>query len=603
MKKLLVIISVLFMSVFSAMNTFAGSETYAFYFYFIDSSDAVDYNSVTIRNLKEMAIPENVFVTYDTSLGVTLNDFIAERIKTSNANHKYLIMVGKGEGVYGFKETYGKNISYNDIKEALANNLVKSDINPPIDLVVMDADLMANAEIATILKGYTNYLVAPENIAYDAENLYEDVIRNFSNSEAKSTVTLGKIFCDTYMDKVLMEVAKGKIITTNLSLIDVNNLSLAFNSYKTLTKNMLKLISKDNFMLSNISQEAKVTVAVGETISNIKYNLIDFYDFMVKLKKYFPLECSNVIKQLEKSMIYKGTSPLMLNAFGMSLFFPMYNFEGFEYLLADYNMNIADSDFISSLYNYKFYGTVTEEQRQRLVMAKVGKLRTFNRDGAVVFGLLPTEIKNNKLESMVVNLPNELKEIEQDIKVEVFRRDDSLYTYYNNDGLADFTAKRNVKSNFNGNWIQLNNIPMYCQILTDTYDYTRYGVDVSVNGIQRRLYYAFQSGVPKIAGIQYETKRPEIFGAVVSPLLVGDTITLYAYQNNQMGGVKIEPVTTFTYNNNYVMEETLLPDGDYTCRFMFEDLKGELTPGENILFTIKNRAVEKVITEKELLNK
>ena len=603
MKKILIIIFSLLISVFSVINTFANNETYAFYFYFIDSSEAVDYNSVVIRHLKEMAIPENVFISYDTSLGVTLNNFIDGRVKNSTANHKYLIIVGKGEGVYGFKETYGKNVSYNDIKEVFANNLVKSETNPPIDLVVMDADLMANAELTTILKGYTNYLVAPENIAYDVEDLYENVIRKFVGSEGKSTVALGKIFCDTYLEKVIKEVDNGKIITTNFSLIDVNNLSAAYDSYKTLIKNMLKQISKDNYLLSNISQEAKVTVAVGETMSNTKYNLIDFYDFMVKLRKYFPLECSRIMKLIEKSIVYKGTSPLMLNAFGASIFFPMYNFEGFEYLLADYNMNIANSDFISSLYNYKFYGTVTEEQRQRLVMAKVSKLKAFNRDAGTIFGSLNTEIKDNKLDTMVVNLPRELKEIEQDVKVEVFRRDGSLYTYYNNDGLADFTAKRNIKSNFDGSWIHLNNVPMYCQILTDTYDYTRYGVDISVNGAQRRLYYAFQSGAPKMAGIQYETKRPEIFGAVVRPFEVGDTITLYAYQNNQMGGVKIEPVTTFTYNNNYVMKVELLPDGDYTCRFLFEDLKGELNAGENILFTIKNRQVEKVITERELFGK
>lgn len=615
MKKLLKIVIVLAITLavmISAFSTYANESekndgTWAFYIYMIDNEKSVETNSRIVKEMGKVTFPSHVSVISESSWNRSLEDFLKYCDSNVKADHKVLIISGQGEGIYGYKAEGGRFVTVDDIKQALYSTYKPTDVSPAFELTILDGDLQATAEMGTVLHGFSKYLIAPESLMYKGEGFYNNWFKEFCLDTTISTVDLGKKIVDCY-DKMIDSyyLKDKKIISTDLALIDVDKLNDVYGKYATLAKFMLKRIAKDNLMIGHISRVARRTVTAGDTGDEAyNYNLLDLYDFLYNLSKYFPIEAKSVINALEKSIVYKINKGFLINTFGVSIYFPKTNFKGNDKFIIYYLDKIALNNYISGVYSLKLTGKIDEALLASYKKDGIGKIKPIDYTVFNNFeGLNPT--LNGSL-TFKYELPNLMKPLWQYAYIEVYKRNASSFTNYGRDAYYRADASNNIAIFFEGKWDTINDTPLYINPVSQTNDYKKYYTRVLYNDSTVNLYNVFdeKAYIPKIVGILDDSSQnTKLVGNVVNTINKDDAITMYSFNTDLLvGSMKPEVSTTFVYNDNYRIENKVLPDGEYTCYVVVEDLKGDKYKGQDILFNIESGHVKDVITLKDLNDK
>lgn len=598
MKKIILSLIMIFMV--GIIPTVASNNNWSIYAYFADSDESITYNGGVLNGMKEVNLPSNISFIYDTSLSVSFDKFLENCKKDSKEDKKILFILGSGEGVYGIKIDEGKNLSLNDIRESLTRHF-KAD-TPAFELVVTDASLMATAEMGETLSGFAKYLVAHEGYAYEADGYHAAWLKDFAGNTNISAVELGKLICDKYFAVVSNDIMFDKIINTNISLLDVSELKKSYDQYKELIKSILVKLPTDNIFLSKVSKEAKVTVEVGETIGDKKKNLVDYFDFAERLKKYFPIITNKIKASLQKAVIYTKTTPLVMNTHGVSVFWPMNGFYGFTKELDDY-YKLANDVCVESLFTYKYNGTIDDKLMSKLSKFGIKKIKDLNFDAAGDFIDQKIEYKNDSLRYKVT-LEKELKEVAQDVKFCLMRRYDGAMYLFNELSFSDFDSNNNITVDYNGNWVKMNDVPLFTVALNDTYEYTKYTTPLVINDEYEYYYFSYDGTILKDIGFDMTYKRSDVFGGVTKLLDSGDKVSVLYNVSDPISSVaKKQNASTFTYNDNYKIESGVLPDGEYTCFLTFEDMRGEKHIGDELYFSINGRKLSGVISRKDLFDK
>ena len=617
MKRILSFILMLILILVFSLNVFATTSgktnstndivdggDWAFYIYRVDSKDSSEYNEKVRMELSQCDKNSNVSIVSESSSEVDFDNFISTCKNNYNAKHKVLIIVGKGEGVYGISLGDGKYLSLNEIRQGLSMNFETSKNSPPpLDIVMFDASLMSSVETGVMLKNYTKNLIAAESLMYDVNGFYLNLFTEFYKNTKVSINNLCKLILDIYARCVDDHLSRGEIITSNLVHSDVDKLYDVYESYKALAKNILKKMSSNNLMISHVSSIAKIALPLGETVDEYKHNLIDCFDFMTKLKKYFPVECSNVVKNLDGSIIYKVESPFMQVTYGVSIYYPMNTFVGFESLNNDYLTNIANSDFINGLYSFKINGFIDKELKTKLKKNGVNNIKDIDFNAVNDFVKIIPKASSHGLIDYKLTLTKKIKEVMQSAELLVFKREEEGFEYYNRDNYLTLDSSQNIHVSYGGNWKLFNGVPLKLDMLSDNDKFTEYSCAVLINDIPKQLYIVQEKGATKIVGVNEKLDRSNVFGTVVTQLKEGDKLTLVKNKlGKTVGTSSLEYSESFTYKSDIRVTTKILPDGDYSCCVVLEDLKGNLTQGAKMLFTVRDGKLEKVISENSLVS-
>ena len=297
------------------------------------------FQKVEARNLSNMGTAE--------TLSYFLN-FGFERYKRVKFD---LIFWNHGGAVDGNEYDqlhFNDNLKIPELKEAFELSPFKN--RNKLEVISFRTCLNSTIEMANLLKNYSKYLVASEEVTVGSK--FASAL-SFINDITKK---------DKAIDYATKEIGNYKnTITTlcNMSQIESKEENYCVNT--TYSAIDLSKIDKINKELDSFSKELNANIStkyneIAKLRSNLEqygedqkeYDMIDLYDLASKLSNYN--SSSKVMKTIEKAVIYNFTNNDYSH--GLSIYFP-YNSSDF---LPDYNLISSSksyTDFIQTFYARK----------------------------------------------------------------------------------------------------------------------------------------------------------------------------------------------------------------------------------------------------------
>lgn len=240
----------------------------------------------------------------------TLTSFIEYCEENFEANRYDLIFWDHGGGSisgYGYDENYSSSGSMDlaGIDRALTDAGVK------FDFIGFDACLMATVENALMLSEHADYLIASEETEPGIGWYYTNWLNALSNNTSISTLSLGKIICDDFVDMCNQD-AYGQSAT--LSVVDLSEMESivpsALSSFSYATNSLI---------IEDYQTVARARSGSREFSSDSYIDMVDMIDLSNRINNDEAQELTDVLK---KAIKYNKTSRDMSNAYGLSIYFP-----------------------------------------------------------------------------------------------------------------------------------------------------------------------------------------------------------------------------------------------------------------------------------------
>ena len=241
----------------------------------------------------------------------TLSSFIKWCAKKFPANRNMLVMWDHGGGSvsgFGYDEKFASSGSMNlaEIDAALKNGGVK------FDFVGFDACLMATAENALMLTEHADYMIASEETEPGIGWYYTDWLTALSRNTSISTLELGKIIIDDFVDTCAQK-CPGQ--STTLSIVDLAEYELAVpDALADFSKETTAMIRNDEY--ATVSDARNGAREFGSS------SKIDQVDLVHLAKNMKTTEGKALAEVLLNTVKYNRTSSNMTNSYGISIYFP-----------------------------------------------------------------------------------------------------------------------------------------------------------------------------------------------------------------------------------------------------------------------------------------
>lgn len=304
-----------------------------------------------------------------------------------------------------------------------------------LELTIFYNCLASNMHIANIMKNYSNYMVASEEILYLAQSLnrlkfLEDVKPDDTGYD------IGYLFIKQ-SDKVVKEYNNihTKKLDSTLSILDLNEIDKLNNKLN----NFIKLVNLDKnyYDISNYRRKTH-TYGISQTYD---YDMIDLYDFV----EYIGNVTNNNIMSQEVldqiSEVVKYTSNFNNYSNGISVYFP--------YFGKDSSIETHLSLF-GKIFNDDYYSFINDFYQVRIGAKKIRRGNIGNNVNKLTNSI-------NKTDNILsIELTEEEKNNYQGATIYLFNKEDNKYNLLlksNNLNLVDnkleFTNNKLLKVNDN----------------------------------------------------------------------------------------------------------------------------------------------------------
>lgn len=252
---------------------------------------------------------------------------------------------------YGHDEnyTFSDPMKVPELAEALAGtDLVKS--GGRFDMIGFDACLMGSMEVAKAFSGFSDYLVASEEVEPGRGWNY-DFLSDLGNGRVNNTEELGRSIIDHYVD---FYVNNDYDVDLTLSLVDLRKVNRVIDAVDGLFAVVKDDITRESFsQYSRLMTRDKVYGYAGR--DDKSYDLVDLMDLCGSLRDYFGDEVARVEEGLKDFVIYSKSN--LENANGSSVYFLNYNRTGAEEMLAMYRDVAFSNGYYDFLTKYKDFVT------------------------------------------------------------------------------------------------------------------------------------------------------------------------------------------------------------------------------------------------------
>lgn len=274
-----------------------------------------------------------------------LSDFIRYASNNFPANRYMLILWDHGGGSvtgYGYDEKYpyAESMSPALISKALKNGGVK------FDVVGFDACLMANLETAIAVEPYADYLIGSEETEPGGGWYYTNWLNKLDSNTSISTVELGKLIIDDYVEESLRENRRSELTESITDLAELK--------YQ-ISKPLAKFANSLSLKLNNNEYNTLAT-SRSKTKEFSRSSGLDQVD-LIDLASNMNLDGSNdLINAIKKSVKYNRTANIN-NAYGLSAYFPYASLSKMSKMSEIYEDINMDSDYTKAIQSFATYAS------------------------------------------------------------------------------------------------------------------------------------------------------------------------------------------------------------------------------------------------------
>ena len=245
----------------------------------------------------------------------TLSEFIRYCGKNFPANRNMLILWDHGGGSitgYGSDEKY----SYNGPMNLATIRTALDDGGVDFDFVGFDACLMGTVETGLAISGYSDYMIASEEVESGYGWYYTNWLKELSNNTSIATVDLGKTIVD---DFISTSAQAGQGWSGTQSVVDLAELSYTVPSkLEAFATSTTKLIESDSSSgdYKTVSQARGRARSFGQSYTIDQVDLVDFAE------RLGTSESNALAKAVRSAVKYNNTTRDMTNSYGLSIYFP-----------------------------------------------------------------------------------------------------------------------------------------------------------------------------------------------------------------------------------------------------------------------------------------
>jgi len=548
----------------------------------------------------------------------TLSSFIKWGGKNFPANRYALIFWDHGGGSvtgYGYDEKHRNagSMELGEINKALTDGGLK------YDFVGFDACLMSTVETGLMLDAHSDYMIASEETEPGIGWYYTNWLNDLSNDTSLSTLQIGKRIVDDFVAQCGKQCPGQK---TTLALVDLSELSTTVpEDLKNFATNTTNLIDKKEYKtVSNARSSTR------EFAQSSRIDQIDLIDFAVKMNND---SGNKLVESLKGAVKYNNTSSNMINAYGLSIYFPYRQTSKVDNMVNTYDqigMDESYSQCIQKFASMEYYGqqatnnntnpmgmllgsqgggsdlssSDTVSQLLNMVLSQSSSPR-FLENGVDVETAVDTIAKNNLDISdlkwtkngsgeSVISLSEEQWDNVQNLELTMLVKDGDGYIDLGKDNVFDFDESGNLVAPADRSWLAIDDqFVAYYHLDTtgDQDNYTITGrVPVMLNDERADLIIVFSSdnedGYVAGASYNYDSSDVEVVAKNLTELKPGDTID-FICNYYTVKGDNVDTEETYFLGDQMKIEKDMsemkvsnlvIEDKELKCSFIFTDIYG-----------------------------
>ena len=242
----------------------------------------------------------------------TFSSFLRWGIENYPADRSILVIWDHG-GTAADGVCYDENFRYDCLdREELKTAFEAAGLTKKFDLIAFDTCYMGCLETAALVKDYARYMTASQKIIPGGGLNYRVLAESFGKNDDE---TLGRILCDSFMDKC-RETDREK--EAQLTFYDLSGTDVVARA--------LNLISMDlrlrNTIIGNTFQifSAALGAHIGDGTKDV--NVVDLVNFMDALSPTDLLNFGSEISRYEKALIKYQVRGEMTDCTGVSVYYP-----------------------------------------------------------------------------------------------------------------------------------------------------------------------------------------------------------------------------------------------------------------------------------------
>ena len=331
----------------------------------------------------------------------TLESFLKYAYENYPSEKYDMIFWNHGLGAIGIEqdEVSKDFLSINELDKAFSNSVFKDE---KLELTIFYNCLASNLHIANIMKSYSDYMVASEEILYLSKNLNR--LNFLENVEPDNTAyDIGYLFVEQ-SDKVVENYnsTHTKEIDSTLSIIDLSKI----DTLKEKLNDYIKTVSIKNYYyaISNLRRKMH-TYGITQTYD---YDTVDLYELVESLGEITNTKTNSigVLKAINDVVAY--TSNLNDYSNGLSIYFPYFGSDtAIETHLSMFE-KISNDNYFNFINNFYQIRSGTKRSRTNISML--------------------TNHITKENDSLNIELTEEEKKQYQDANIYIFKKiDDTKY--------------------------------------------------------------------------------------------------------------------------------------------------------------------------------
>lgn len=504
----------------------------------------------------------------------TLTDFLKWGCENYPAEHSMLVLWDHGSGA-AKGLCFDENYSYDGLSlMELHDAIIDADLKTPFELIGFDACLMGMFEVAALINDNAQYMVASEEIIPSGGWDYKALCEAYASG--KEPLEVGKIICDSYMEKCRK---KGKDLLATLSVFDLSHVNDMRKEFAFIASFLNDSINDPQFSSYIIEAMNNCEKFGGDNSYQGSANMLDIISFIRKATEDISYNTVDVFMAVKDFVPYTVCSEHRKLG-GVSFYYPMvYDRKEIEGYIS---LGICDeyNDYLTQFYLNTPKVTVEYTDKGRV-----------SDDGAFTVSLTPTSIGYLSQINYVLMQTND---------------DGERHILCASSDVDKDWDSMTFTSRFNGVGLALDSHRLFNTSISENYEFDTFSAPVVVNGEQTSLRFAYM----KIT----DANRPEPYYRITglwsgydeNGLPVNDMESLKEGDRVQVvtDAVTVNGRTTETLSEEFVIGEdggsiTEIPldDGEYQYVFVATDIFGNTYTSDMATFELSGGSAKAIKVE------
>ncbi|MCQ2533063.1 MAG: clostripain-related cysteine peptidase [Clostridia bacterium] len=305
--------------------------------YQIKNSEVIDLGSAPLASMGDASTLSD-FITYGKE------NFPAQKYMLVLWDHGYVEPYGnlESDDIF-YQDDFGNVYYYKDIPaDAYVTNdcitldelgKALNDGSVHFEVLTFNTCLSSSIEIASIVAPYANYMVASEESIPAMVGIPEEYITYLNQNPNCTGADVGSFICQAYSQALNAiinqtnydEQGGGMFSKSTMAVINLSSIPQMQDYYDEVMKHVYYSIYDMETYTGFLNAASKCENYGSE--GNVEGNLVDLKSFLVKAAPYLSdTDADEKLVELIDNNILAMNGPARMNSYGLSFFFPSYNY-------------------------------------------------------------------------------------------------------------------------------------------------------------------------------------------------------------------------------------------------------------------------------------